>query len=242
MKRIISITIALVFICLSLTCLLTSCGKDKWYTAEINDIEYYISINEKDGEMTIITVDGKNEEEHSFDIEIDDDEIEIKDEAGEKATFDYEQDKKSVSINNIDFELVKDKKDIPDDPDDASSDLSIYQMFIFPNSDPEKAEENLENAGYIVSVSDDKISMALAGGSYDGCEAVLMAYNEEDDDDGIWIWYFEEKEDADEAWDDIEKFAEDLNEEAKEEDIDMVCKKSGKMIYVGTKQAIKDAK
>ena len=242
MKRIISITIALAFICLSLTCLLTSCGKDKWYSAKINEIEYYISINEKDGEMTIITVDGKNEEEHSFDIEIDDDEIEIKDEAGEKATFDYEQDKKSVSINNIDFELVKDKKDVPDDPDDASSDLSIYQMFIFPNSDPEKAEEALKDAGYIVSVADDKISMVLAGGSYDGCKAVLMACNEENDDDGIFIWYFEEKENADEAWDDIEKFAESLNESAEEEDIDMVCKKSGKLIYYGTKQAIKDAK
>ena len=147
-----------------------------------------------------------------------------------------------LDINNIDFELVKDKKDVPDDPDDASSDLSIYQMFIFPNSDPEKAEENLENAGYIVSVFDDKISMVLAGGSYDGCKAVLMAYNEENDDDGIFIWYFEEKENADEAWDDIEKFAESLNESAEEEDIDMVCKKSGKLIYYGTKQAIKDAK
>lgn len=111
-----------------------------------------------------------------------------------------------------------------------------------PNKDPDKAKDALEDAGYEVILADNEISAALMGGWYDGCEAVLMAYNEEDDDDGIWIWYFEEKEDADEAWDDIEKFAEDLNEEAKEEDIDMVCKKSGKMIYVGTKQAIKDAK
>ena len=111
-----------------------------------------------------------------------------------------------------------------------------------PNADPEKAEEALKDAGYKVILADNALSAAFLGGWYDGCEAVLVATSEENEDDGIYIWYFEEKEDANNAWEDIEEFAEELNEKAKDEDIDMVCKKSGKMIYIGTKQAIKDAK
>lgn len=110
-----------------------------------------------------------------------------------------------------------------------------------PASDPDKAEKALEKKDYEVKHADDKLEAAFMGGWYDGCEDVILAYNEESED-VIYIWYFDDKDSANEAWDDIEKYAEELNEEAKEEDIDIVCKKSGKMIYIGTKQAVKDAR
>ena len=111
-----------------------------------------------------------------------------------------------------------------------------------PNADPDKAEKALEDAGYEVTHADNEAEAFFMGGWYDGCEDVIFAYNEDNEDDAIYIWYFEEKENADEAWEDIEDFAEKMMEEAEEEDIDLVAKKSGKMIYVGTKQAVKDAK
>ena len=109
-----------------------------------------------------------------------------------------------------------------------------------PNSDPKKAKEALEDADYEVIYASNELEAAFMGGWYDGCEAVILASNE--DDEGIYIWYFEEKDDADDAWEDIEEFAKELQEEAEDEDIDLIIKKSGKMIYVGSKQAIKDAK
>ena len=108
-----------------------------------------------------------------------------------------------------------------------------------PNANPDKAEKSLEKAGYEVAHADDKVEAALMGGWYDGCTDVILASK---DDDGIYIWYFEDKDSANDAWEKIEKFAEEMNEEAEEDDLDIVCKKSGKVIYLGTKQAIKDAK
>lgn len=107
-----------------------------------------------------------------------------------------------------------------------------------PNADPEKAEDALKDNDYEVIVADDKVSLAFYG--LDNLECVITAYSEEDEDDAIMIFYFEEKEDADEAFD--SEIFEELIEEAEEEDEDIVVKKSGKMIYIGTKNAIKAAK
>ena len=110
-----------------------------------------------------------------------------------------------------------------------------------PNSDPKKAKDSLEDAGYEVLYASNKVEAVFLGGWYDGCEAAIMASNE--DDEAVWIWYFEEKEDAEKAWEDgLEKYADELKEEAKEEDVDLVGKQSGKMIYIGTKKAINAAK
>lgn len=110
-----------------------------------------------------------------------------------------------------------------------------------PNSDPKKAKEALEDADYEVVHANNAAEAFFLGGWYDGCEDVILAINEEEEE-LIYIWYFEEKDDAEDAWEDIEEFAEELKEEAEEEDIDLVVKKSGKMIYVGTKKAVKAAK
>ena len=107
-----------------------------------------------------------------------------------------------------------------------------------PNADPKKAEEALEDNDYVVIVADNKISLAVYG--LDNLDCVITAYNEEDEDDAIIIFYFDDKEDADDAFD--SEIFEELAEEAEEEAKDIVVKKSGKMIYIGTKNAIKAAK
>lgn len=110
-----------------------------------------------------------------------------------------------------------------------------------PNADPEKAEKSLEKKGYVVDVADDKVSLglvALSTGLSD-LECVITAFNEEDKEDAVMIYYFEDKEVADEAW---EKYFEKAAEKVKEDNKDVIVKKSGKMIWVGTKAAINAAK
>ena len=103
-----------------------------------------------------------------------------------------------------------------------------------PNADPDKAEKALKDADYEVMKIDEEDMLKFLG--IDGLECVLTAGNE--DEEGVVIYYFEDAAAANEAWEDIEKEA----KEAMEENEDIVCKKSGKMIYYGTKEAINAAK
>ena len=106
-----------------------------------------------------------------------------------------------------------------------------------PNADPDKAEEALKKADYTVVKADDDISLALyEAAGVKGLECVITAFNE--DEEGIVILYFEDKDAANEAWEEVEK---DAKEEMEDEE-DVVIKKSGKMIYYGTKEAVKAAK
>ena len=104
-----------------------------------------------------------------------------------------------------------------------------------PNKDPEKAKEALEENDYEVLLTD--ISILGAFAPYDGLEYSLVA-GTKDGEEGLVVYYFEDADAANEAWDDIE----DEIEEAKEEEPDLIAKKSGSMIYFGTKAAIKAAK
>lgn len=116
----------------------------------------------------------------------------------------------------------------------------LASCFGGPNADPDKAEEALKDNDYDVEVIDNEIALALLGLSddVDNIECVIMASSEEDRDDGIFIFYFEEKEDADNAFESLEEYA----EEAMEDNDDIVIKKSGKMVYFGTKAAVKAAR
>ncbi len=102
-----------------------------------------------------------------------------------------------------------------------------------PNADPDKAKEALEDAGYTVILNDG----GLIGDHLlpDGAEATLTAMK--GDDEYISIIYYEDKDALNDAWEDVKKDAEELKDEYE----DIVLKKSGKMIYFGTKQAVKDA-
>lgn len=103
-----------------------------------------------------------------------------------------------------------------------------------PNKDPEKAKEALEDAGYTVIFNDGGFLGDLAMPK--GAEATITAVK--GDDEYISIVYYEDKDALNEAWEDVKEDAEKL--QGKYEDI--VYKKSGNMIYIGTKQAVKDAR
>lgn len=110
-----------------------------------------------------------------------------------------------------------------------------------PNADPAKAEKSLEKKGYVVELADSEYTLGFVSLStgLKNLDAFIKAVNPDDSDDSIMICYFKDKEAADKAWEDT---FEALKEKAKEEDVDAVIKKSGKMIWVGTKDAINAAK
>ncbi len=104
-----------------------------------------------------------------------------------------------------------------------------------PNSDPEKAKEALEDADYAVTYvnEDTPIAGALLP---DGVVATIVAFDK--NENYIAITYYESKDDVNDAWEDAEEDAKELEEEYE----NIVCKKSGKMIYIGTEDAVKAAK
>ena len=110
-----------------------------------------------------------------------------------------------------------------------------------PNKDPKKAAEALEEAGYTVTTLDK--------GLPEGYEATVTGVKldlENETADFIVITYYSDKEVLNAEWDE----AQETLEEGKEamaalygvEKDDIVVKKSGMMIYVGTKAAVKAAK
>lgn len=108
-----------------------------------------------------------------------------------------------------------------------------------PNSDPEVAEKALEEAGYSV---DDRTNSCKYTPGYEKVQKVLYArggpgMNIKD----LEICYFETKEDADEAWDNIQKYIENA-EKASWSPSTFVSGKSGNIIYYGNKELIKIAK
>lgn len=104
-----------------------------------------------------------------------------------------------------------------------------------PNADPEKAVEALNDAGVLAT----KLPASSLGIDVGGVDCVVTGIGDIDDEAAIIsIIYFEKSSDANDAWDELkEMFEKDM-----EDDLDFEIKKSGKMIYCGTKNAIKAAK
>ena len=115
--------------------------------------------------------------------------------------------------------------------------VAVFASCAAPAKDPKDAKKALEDAGYEVTLIDGDMA-AMIG--VKGLEAAIMAYSEENEDDGVFIYYFEDKDAANEAWEDIEKEVEELKKA--NEDVEFIVKKSGTMIWYGTKDAIKAAK
>ena len=111
-----------------------------------------------------------------------------------------------------------------------------------PANDPAKAEKALEEEDYTV-VSDDTVIPALyklAG--YDLDKVVTGTKIVEDKEgygkiDVVVIYYFADKEDAEKAMDDIKKDAEDIKEDENTDWVEPT--RSGKIVYFGTKAAVK---
>lgn len=112
-----------------------------------------------------------------------------------------------------------------------------------PNADPDDALAALKDNGISWAAKDSTIMpgiLKLAG--VDGIDCVVSGTGKIDDEYAhVTIIYFEEKDDANDAWEKIQEESEDQKKEA-DEDSEWVCKKSGKMIYYGTKDAINAAK
>ena len=112
-----------------------------------------------------------------------------------------------------------------------------------PNADPDDALAALKENGVTWAAKDNTVLPGvykLLG--VDNVECVVSGTGKIDGEYAhVTIIYFEEKDDANDAWEKIQKESEDDKKEA-DEDSEWVCKKSGKMIYYGIKEAIKAAK
>ena len=110
-----------------------------------------------------------------------------------------------------------------------------------PNPDPDDALAALKDNGVTWAGKDAVvIPLALKALGVDGIDSVVSGTGKIDGEYAhVTIIYFDEKDDANDAWDEVKEMFE--NDE-KDEDAKIVIKKSGKMIYCGTKNAIKAAK
>ena len=109
-----------------------------------------------------------------------------------------------------------------------------------PASDYKKAEKALKDNKYAVVTVDNKLALgvttALIGAESGDIVATVVGTN---GDEVVNIWYFKDSSTAKKYWDKAKEYGEN---QKKDKDSDWVVKKSGKMIYFGTKQAVKDAK
>lgn len=109
-----------------------------------------------------------------------------------------------------------------------------------PAKDPDDAEAALKENDYVVLKSDHLATGALALAGVKDVESVVSGSATIDDKfETVTILYFEDKDAANEAWENAKKYADDNKDDKAE---DWVVKKSGAMIYFGTPNAVKAAK
>lgn len=107
-----------------------------------------------------------------------------------------------------------------------------------PNRDPDKAISALENNHYVASKYT-RLPEELA--DIKGIETVISALQKIDGkSDSVTIFYFESSKAANDAWDKINEYVNDLNKYY--DNSDFTINISGSMIYYGTEAAIKAAR
>ncbi len=118
--------------------------------------------------------------------------------------------------------------------------LGIVLCACGPNSDPAAAKITLQDNGY-KAIEDKLITPnALKVLGVEGISTVISGTKTVDKKtEHVTIIYFETTDAANAGWDKVQEYASDDKEE---EDTDWTIVKSGKMIYYGTKQAIKAAR
>lgn len=104
-----------------------------------------------------------------------------------------------------------------------------------PAKDPADAKAALEENGY-TALKIDGLGLLAYVWAGDDVDTVVTGVN--GDGENVTIIYYEDNEAANNAWEDIQEYAEG----EKDEETDWVCKKSGNMIYFGTSAAVKAAK
>lgn len=106
------------------------------------------------------------------------------------------------------------------DPEDALAALK--------ENDYKAAEDTLVTPGLLAAVGVKDVKSVVSG------SAVI-----DEKFETVTILYFEDKDAANEAWEDAQKYADEKKDDKAE---DWVVKKSGAMIYFGTPNAVKAAK
>ena len=107
-----------------------------------------------------------------------------------------------------------------------------------PNADPEKAIAALKENDYKAAQDKTVLPLIFAGLGVKDVDAVVTGTAViEDKAEHVTVVYFETAEAAEAAWEDLKEYAE--KEDKDEEDTDWTIAKFGKMIYWGTKAAIK---
>lgn len=112
--------------------------------------------------------------------------------------------------------------------------VAMFASCAAPNKDPKAAAEALEDNGYKVVLFEGEDETYLVELTFD-IEKVTAAISASKGDDVVEIFYFEDADAADAAFENVEKKAQDAGTTAK-------VHKSGSMIYYGTAAALKAAK
>lgn len=111
-----------------------------------------------------------------------------------------------------------------------------------PAKDPADAKAALEKNGYTATKIDNEGLAAIGfaiftAAGIEDLKSVVSGTN--DDGEHVTIFYFEDADAANDEWEDVQKYADG---EKDDEESDWVLKKSGNMIYFGTKAGVKAAK
>lgn len=113
-----------------------------------------------------------------------------------------------------------------------------------PNADPAKAKEALEKNDYKVQKLDGKLSTAAVSLIIgEDVECMITAQKVDKEAESIellTILYFEDADNANDAWEKAQEYAGDQKDKDVDES-DWTVGKSGKMIWFGTKNAVKAA-
>ncbi len=107
-----------------------------------------------------------------------------------------------------------------------------------PASDPDKAVSALKDAGYTAGKDTTIIPAALTVLGVKGIDAVISGTKS---GEHVTVIYFTDSDSAKNAEEKVTKYVDDEEKDEKD-DSDWVFKRSGKMIYWGTKNAVKDAR
>lgn len=116
-----------------------------------------------------------------------------------------------------------------------------------PASNPETAKEKLDKKGYSVSLDTNLAPAGLALVGITGVKTVLTAsYSDDDTTEFLTVWYFSSASDVKEVWEKAKSYASDQEKDKEKdkkdkEESNWTVGKSGKMIWFGTKNAVKAA-
>ncbi len=107
-----------------------------------------------------------------------------------------------------------------------------------PNADPAKAKAALEEAGYTATLINSGFTLTGASAVYGGNVKAVVTGVKLADKEAVQIIYYNDADSANSAFENVKEYAEKQNND---EDSKIEIKKSGNMIWFGTKEAIKAA-